>query len=360
MVKAKTGGARSATAGAPGGMTTLDTLAQPDHGPPGRGSEAGAAGRPAPETLARRARAKYATVPLATALAELRSPLERSYRNSVYCASVVEQRGGKLTSTYCGNRWCLVCNRVRTARAITRYEPHLRAWTDRQFVTLTEPNVGAEELPAAIDAMLKRARLCVRSLRHAGYAVRALRKLEVTHNARRDDYHPHLHFVVEGAEVAHALVAAWLHRTPGAVRAAQDVRPCDEGSLREVFKYFTKLTVKAGPRADGKRAVIAPVHLDVIFRAMRGHRVYQPVGFVAAVEVGRGEDDDIGQGETVAVTRIAETVMWEWAQQLADWVDLATGECLTRYEPGERFRAFVVVLSGHVDRSGNPLTGPGS
>lgn len=45
------------------------------------------------EKLARRARAKYMTEPVAVELAELRSPLEKSYRNTVYCAGTLVQDG---------------------------------------------------------------------------------------------------------------------------------------------------------------------------------------------------------------------------------------------------------------------------
>lgn len=287
------------------------------------------------------------TTPLAAALADLRSELERSYRNTIYCASLIEQGAdGKLRTRYCGNRWCLVCNRVRTARAINRYEPRLAEWSDRQFVTLTLPNVRGDALRDTLRGMRECVVLCWKSIRRRRPGVRALRKLECTHNVVRDDYHPHYHLVVEGADVAHALVDAWLERNPNAVRAAQDVRPCDDGALREVFKYFTKLTVKAGTREDGKRAIIRPVHLDAIFRALKGSRVYQPMGFAAPVPKGEGEDDDVRGDATAATSRLGEDVLWEWLQSLHDWVDLSTGECLTGYEPGERLRRFVDGVGG--------------
>jgi len=75
------------------------------------------------EILLKRARAKYFSTPLAINLAKLRSPLEKSYRNTVYCSATLSQEDGKIVGSYCGNRWCMVCNRIRTARAIHRYLP---------------------------------------------------------------------------------------------------------------------------------------------------------------------------------------------------------------------------------------------
>ena len=105
------------------------------------------------ETLLKRARAKFLSRSLATALATVncecddldywseehqrwavmpchcgkRSPLEQSYRNTTYCADVLAQRDGQISGSYCGNRWCMVCNRIRTARAIIRYLPVVEA-----------------------------------------------------------------------------------------------------------------------------------------------------------------------------------------------------------------------------------------
>ena len=49
------------------------------------------------------------------------------------------QEGGKLSAKYCGNRWCLVCNSIRTAKLFAAYGPTLRSWEDAHFVTLTIP-----------------------------------------------------------------------------------------------------------------------------------------------------------------------------------------------------------------------------
>jgi len=290
--------------------------------------------------LAKRARAKYISVPLAVKLAELRSPLEQAYRNTVYCAGTLAQEGGKLTGKYCGNRWCLVCNRVRIARAINRYAPVLEGWTDKWFVTLTLRNVAGADLSATVEGMIHTAQEIRRGItRTDRLTFRALRKLECTYNAERNDFHPHFHFVVEGRAQADALVRRWLaahHDT--ATADAQDVRACDNGSLHELFKYFTKVLAKA---RDGRARPVPPAALDLIFRAMKGRRVYQPMGFTAATEA-RDEDAPIDPAEaTEATTRQSERVLWEWLQDCHDWVDLSTGEVLTGYQPTFGFRALV-------------------
>jgi len=176
-----------------GASGALDTLAQPCQ------TELEQDRR---EKLQKRARAKWLSFPLAVGLAELRSPLERSYSNAVYCASHMKQHeDGRLTTTYCGTRWCAVCNRTRTARAINRYGPTVASWTNPQFVTLTIPNVLAGELQASIKGVIRKVAGIGRAIRRTdGMPFRAVRKLEVTFSKRRSDYHPHLHLVVGGRE----------------------------------------------------------------------------------------------------------------------------------------------------------------
>jgi hypothetical protein len=303
--------------------------------------------------LLKRARARYLSLPLAVTLAELRSPLEKSYRNTVYCSATLNQEDGKMTGTYCGNRWCMVCNRIRTARAIQRYLPIVEQWDDSYLVTLTSRNVASAELPPQLRGYVKSFQAIKLGMRRTdGIKLVALRKLECTYNARTDEYHPHFHVVVKGEAAARLLHKRWLERYGDDADAkGQDVRRCDGDSLREVFKYFTKLLAKTRTAgSDTKRsAPVAPAALDVIFRSMKGLRVYQPVGFKVAADAPDEAADEIApELATSAVSRAGERVTWQWSQQATDWVDGETGECLTGYEPIEAFRKLVTALEGPV------------
>jgi hypothetical protein len=238
----------------------------------------------------------------------------------------------------------MVCNRIRTARAINAYVPVVETWGESFFVTLTLRTVTADELPARIAMMLLGVAAIAKSMRttHSMPLV-AIRKLECT-SRPGGLYHPHFHFVVQGREQAELLRSLWLKRYPMlATVDAQNVVPCNEGTLVELFKYFTKLTTKT---ADGKR-IIPVVELDTIFRAMRGRRVWQPMGFRLPKEIEEAiETEAIEVDASDAVKRIEEVVHWQWSQQVADWVDYETGECLSEYEPGEGFRSFVESVAG--------------
>jgi hypothetical protein len=285
------------------------------------------------------------SVPLAVTLAELRTPLEQAYRNTVYCSANLQQEGGTLVTRYCGNRWCLCCNRIRTGRAMNRYLPVVDTWERSQLVTLTIRNVRADLLPVAIRGMIKQFQAIKLAMRRTDKVkLVALRKLECTYNSQRDDYHPHFHIVTKDRAMAQLLRDRWLDAYGEVADAkGQDVRPCDGHSLREVFKYFTKLMAKQRHKSDsqGKSAPVDPRALNVIFTAMRSLRVYQPVGFKGVADVPDENAEIAPDQATPALTRPTETILWEWSQALTDWIDQRTGECLTGYEPAVKFRDFV-------------------
>lgn len=326
---------------------SLDTLAQLDQrsGEQHSSQRSEATSSIPPADLVKyqkRARAKYMSMPLAVALAELRGELEQSYRNTVYCCDVILQEDGTLKTHYCGNRWCLVCGRIRTARAINAYMPILSEWEEPHLVTLTRRNVPGESLSEVLDEMMAAFTSCKRSIKRThGFEFKAVRKTECTYSLSRKDYHPHFHVIVEGRAQAELLRDLWLDRLgQDAEPDGQDVRPCDEHSLMEVFKYFTKLTTKGHSRTE--RAWMPPEALDMIFRAMRRRRVWQPLGFkLRADEDAAIEDDEIEVDGSPSFKREAERVLWEWEQELSDWVDLSTGEALSEYRPAEKLRHFV-------------------
>jgi hypothetical protein len=344
---------------AAGAGSGLDTLAQPRQTDPEQATGHAPSTR---ERLLRRARAKFFSLPLAVALAVLRTSLELSYRNSAYCTASLNQADGKITGTYCGNRWCMVCNRIRTGRAFQRYLPVIARWQDKWLVTLTLRNVPAALLSQTVKEMIRDFQGINLAMRRTDHVkLIALRKLECTYNERTDEYHPHFHIVVNGEVAARLLVKRWLERHPDTADVkGQDIRTCDDDSLREVLKYFTKLLTKTrGPaNTDGRSAPISPAALDVIFRAMKGQRVYQPVGFTIAKAIPDEGAEAIEPVEaTDAPSRGDETVQWQWSQRLHDWVDPSTGELLTGYEPTENFRRLVDRFSATLPADVDPPSG---
>jgi DNA-damage-inducible protein D len=285
--------------------------------------------------LAKRARAKTFTAPLSVKLASLNSDLKKSYWNSYYCNESLTQEGNKITGKYCNNRWCSVCNRIRTAKLIQGYNVPLSELEDKQFVTLTLPNCTGEKLRETIDFMLKSCKEVqeVFKKRHLrgkqDWQLVGIRKLECTFNHRTSTYHPHFHLLIEGDVAANELVNEWLKKVPTASRQAQDVRKADEGAETELFKYFSKIVTKT---EKGFTTFVEP--LDVIFTAMRGLRVFQPIGLKKDVS------EDIEDIITEEISGIEEKFIdWKWFKN--DWVDKSTGEALTGYVPSDSMNRLI-------------------
>jgi hypothetical protein len=321
---------------APPATPALDKLAQlrPDdvkHTPKGPFTTDGKLSEVGRKTLQKRARAKYMTNGITDKLRRLDSELKQSYLNTFFCASILVQDGFKLTGRYCNNRWCLVCNRIRTAKLIVAYGDVLERLPDKHFVTLTIPNVPGADLHAAIRQMgVQIRRIQNQVFRKRGAPIVGVRKLECTYNAIRNDFHPHFHLVVSGAQAAADLVSEWLKTFPEACRAAQDYRPADLRATMELFKYFTKVLTK--PR-NGKATVYASA-LDTIFGAMRGLRVFQPMGIRKDIP----EDIEEIQAEIYRDLEDRET-HWDWVDN--DWVDKSTGEVLSDYTPSENLKKLI-------------------
>lgn len=255
------------------------------------------------------------------------SPLRQPYLNSYYCTNNIRVEHGKLKSQYCKNRWCLVCNRIRTAVLINEYKPELDKLNQLFFVTLTLPTCTAEELPNQIDRMQKAWRRIYLNSKKAKYIkdghppLRGIRKAECTLRPK-GKYHYHYHILVNNWSCAEWLVSQWLRKFPEADPKAQDSRSADKKSYLELFKYFTKITTKDMPRADYKR-------LDTVFQALYKKKVFQSFGIKPTKE-DFDYDDLIATLDTIGL----DDSLYSWKND--DWYGRATGTGLVGIEIPKR------------------------
>lgn len=280
------------------------------------------------DTLKKRARAKFLSNALVFKLVDVDSELKSSYWNTYHCSKVLQQEGQKITSTYCNNRWCMVCNRIRTAKLINGYYPVLQEIPNKQFVTLTIPNCKGENLASTIDGMIKNFRRIKDIARKKKLSIIGIRKLECTWNCFRDDFHPHFHLVISGIDAAKFLVSEWLKKYPTATVEAQDIREATESSLIELFKYFTKLF--PSPKKDGKKRFVTGEALDTMFRAMKSRRVFQPFGIKKIKEI----KEDIDKLASQIIEDIENDFSyWLWQDDTSDWERTTDHQGLTGYFP---------------------------
>jgi len=103
-------------------------------------------------------------------------------------------------ANFCKNRFCPMCAWRQAKKdalkisVLMKYieQEHGKAFV---FVTLTAPNVKAEELKAEITRYNKAFKKLVERKAFKKINQGYIRKLEITYNAERNDYHPHFHVV---------------------------------------------------------------------------------------------------------------------------------------------------------------------
>lgn len=277
--------------------------------------------------LRKRKLAKGFTIALVRDLVALKSPLRNSYKKSFWCCHSITQKGKTLTSMYCNQRWCYVCNRIRTARLIDGYESVLTELPELRFVTLTRPNVSAQNLRQEIRELIAVFRQVRDKLRKAKIHIRGVRKLEITYNEESKTYHPHFHVLMGGELEAQCLIREWLAVNQEAKEWCQDDKPADKDSLSEVFKYCTKISDNS------------PEVNDVIFQALRGLRMVQPMGVKKISE----DVEDLVAEEIQELTEAEDVYVWQ--DEVNDWVSSEFGYLLCEeLESMEKARSNVLEL----------------
>lgn len=246
------------------------------------------------DILKKRQWSKYVSKGIALSLMHYNpnSDLFKSYKNTSYCSEILRtDENCKLTSTYCKNKWCLTCGRIKTGRLINAYFFELEKLNEAVFVTLTLPTVEGNSLPMRIAEMEKEWRGIYKLSKLSKFkktfeSFKGIRKAECTIRPN-EHYHYHFHFILEGYEQGKWLIEQWLKRFPEANRGAQNIKVVSKknnNAYNEIFKYAFKAEVKASNKINAER-------YDLVFRALKGKRTIQAFGGVKSVSEDFTEDD---------------------------------------------------------------------
>jgi plasmid rolling circle replication initiator protein Rep len=271
----------------------------------------------------KRAKSKYITMSFINSMCSLDSSLTKSYKNTQFCAGQLNYDKEKktLTGKYCGNRWCLVCNRIRTAKLMNKYYQFFSDIKTAHFLTLTIPNCLGDMLPIEIDNMLKTFGNITHKVAKTKFKLPGLRKIECTYNNKTDTFHPHLHIITSNFEQARLFMTLWKVHFHNANWAAQDIRPADPGTLKELFKYFTKIVTR-NKKTDKNTYIINCKALNTINQSMYMRRVFQTFGGLKAIS----EEVEELQSDYFVTEKPGN--IWEWIQTESDWIS-ENGETLT-------------------------------
>jgi len=285
--------------------------------------------------LIKRARAKYFTLAFLYPLIDLEGPNNKKYWSAWHCSRILKvthyETFSKVQGKYCKQRFCTVCNRVRTAHYINAYSKIIDSFDKPFMLTLTIRNCKGIHLRENIQQMQSFFRFFNKKQSKSGYKNKYLRKLEVTFNHEKTTYHPHYHIVCENRSLSEVLLAEWMSyfRDKTNIKA-QDIRICDLNAKIELFKYFTDIIKKK----DGVYK-FEPLAFDLIIAAIDRIRIFQPVGIKKMKET---EDLSLFTQEIMPIMHESE---YFYDDRVADWVGFNSKNHLTGYKPTEKFKMMV-------------------
>jgi hypothetical protein len=288
------------------------------------------------ETLEKRAFAKYYTMQILYPLIDLKNDREKMYWNTFHCVNTLEENtDGKIIAKYCKNRWCIVCNKIRTGILHNTHKKSLKG-VKTKFVTLTTDLTKTcftkEDLDSTYDIMVKAFYKCWRNTKNKFGKLKALRKSEVTWKLHRGTFHPHFHIIMENnSNEADYLVSQWLKQFPNADPKAQHIGLTDDKVFNETFKYICKMWNTEYDSNTGEYKIVLPYppdKMDNIFEVFKGRRIIQTYNLN---DIELDDFDDIHA--TVFTEEIRDyNILWDWNQKERTWIDYNTGELRTQWK----------------------------
>ena len=140
----------------------------------------------------------------------------------------------------CRDRMCPLCSRARSRESGHRVHDICKKMDDPRFLTLTMPH-SSDSLAAQLDRVMSTFRELRKTDAWCKYVTGGVWSLEVTYNVNKQEWHPHIHVLIDGDYFPQPEIKAeWskIHRQECIV----DVRR--PGSRRDAARYIAKYVSK--------------------------------------------------------------------------------------------------------------------
>ena len=154
---------------------------------------------------------------------------------------------------FCKNRFCPFCSWLKAKRTAFELLELIKVveYTEKLafiFITLTVPNVPRESLREEIENFNKSFKRLFQTEEFKAFNKGFIRKLEVTYNEERNDYHPHFHLVVAVNKSyfksrdymsKRRLLELWQRATRNPNITQVDIKPCRMDTIKQVMELAT-------------------------------------------------------------------------------------------------------------------------
>lgn len=154
---------------------------------------------------------------------------------------------------FCNNRFCPFCSWLKAKRTAFELLELIKVveYTEKLafiFITLTVPNVSREKLRKEIECFNKSFKRLFETKEFKAFNKGFIRKLEITYNEERNDYHPHFHLVVAVNKSyftsrdymsKRRLLELWQRATRNPNITQVDIKPCRMDTIKQVMELAT-------------------------------------------------------------------------------------------------------------------------
>lgn len=154
---------------------------------------------------------------------------------------------------FCNNRFCPFCSWLKAKRTAFELLELIKVveYTEKLafiFITLTVPNVPRESLREEIENFNKSFKRLFQTEEFKAFNKGFIRKLEVTYNEKRKDYHPHFHLVVavnksyfksRNYMSKRRLLELWQKATRNSNITQVDIKPCRMDTVKQIMELAT-------------------------------------------------------------------------------------------------------------------------
>lgn len=154
---------------------------------------------------------------------------------------------------FCNNRFCPFCSWLKAKRTAFELLELIKVveYTEKLafiFITLTVPNVPKESLREEIENFNISFNRLWKTKEFKAFNKGFIRKLEITYNEERNDYHPHFHLVVavnksyfksRNYMSKRRLLELWQRATRNPNITQVDIKPCRMNTIKQVMELAT-------------------------------------------------------------------------------------------------------------------------
>ena len=226
-------------------------------------------------------------------------------------------------SNNCEHRFCPMCawkKSRKNALKIGILMQYLREEENKEFVflTLTAPNVKAEELNDEIKHYNKSFQRLMQRKEVKSVVKGYVRKLEVTYNKERDDYHPHFHVILAvnksyftdtKAYIArNRWLELWQQSTKNNLITQVDVRKVKVTDNKKEVSEIAKYSAKDSDYLEDEKV------FDTFYKSLSGKRLIVYSGlFKDASKL--YENKELEKYKQLDPTEYIYQIFYHWCQQ---------------------------------------------